>query len=114
MRRFGAATVLATCVLTLTACGGGGGGTGSATVQGNAATGARVFASAGCSGCHTLAAANAHGNTGPNLDALKPGYDDVKRQVENGGGAMPSFRDTLTDQQIANVAAYVSQNAGKG
>src|SRR5213079_1464415 len=35
--------------------------------------GAQVFANNGCSGCHTLAAANAGGTTGPNLDKALPG-----------------------------------------
>jgi cytochrome c2 len=34
--------------------------------------GAKVFASAGCGGCHTLSAAGAKGQIGPNLDELKP------------------------------------------
>jgi len=45
---------------------------------------------------------------GPNLDQLKPSYDAVVAQVTNGGGAMPPFKDTLTEQQIKDVAAYVS------
>jgi mono/diheme cytochrome c family protein len=35
--------------------------------------GAQVFANNGCSGCHTLAVANAGGTTGPNLDQVLPG-----------------------------------------
>src|SRR3954454_1537306 len=35
--------------------------------------GAQVFANNGCSGCHTLAEANAGGVTGPNLDDVLPG-----------------------------------------
>ncbi|MGH2981117.1 MAG: c-type cytochrome, partial [Solirubrobacterales bacterium] len=35
--------------------------------------GAQVFANNGCSGCHTLAAANAGGTTGPDLDEVLPG-----------------------------------------
>ena len=35
--------------------------------------GAQVFANNGCGGCHTLAAANAGGVTGPNLDEVLPG-----------------------------------------
>jgi len=31
-------------------------------------SGKAVFASAGCGGCHTLAAAGSSGTTGPNLD----------------------------------------------
>src|SRR5262249_2845680 len=35
--------------------------------------GAQVFANNGCGGCHTLAAANAGGVTGPDLDSVLPG-----------------------------------------
>jgi mono/diheme cytochrome c family protein len=35
--------------------------------------GAQVFAANGCSGCHTLAAAEAGGTVGPNLDETLPG-----------------------------------------
>ncbi len=35
---------------------------------------ATIFTSAGCVGCHTLAAANATGTVGPNLDQAKPDY----------------------------------------
>ena len=81
---------------------------------GNAAAGKTVFTgSAGCSGCHTLADAGATGTIGPNLDQLKPPYDKVVTQVTNGGAVMPAFKSTLTPQQIADVAAYVSSVAGK-
>ena len=33
------------------------------------------------------------------------------QQVTNGGGGMPAFKDTLSEQQIKDVAAYVSQSA---
>jgi mono/diheme cytochrome c family protein len=32
--------------------------------------------------------------------------------VTNGGGLMPPFKDTLSSQQIQDVAAYVSSAAG--
>jgi mono/diheme cytochrome c family protein len=66
-----------------------------------------------CGGCHTLADAGTKGTQGPNLDLLKPPFAVAKRQVENGGGAMPPFKDTLTDAQITAVARYVSSVAGK-
>ena len=37
-------------------------------LTGAATAGKAVFASAGCGGCHTLAAAGTSGNVGPNLD----------------------------------------------
>ena len=81
--------------------------TAAAPVQGNAAAGKGVFANAGCAGCHTLKAANATGTVGPNLDTLKPAYDRIVTQVENGGGPMPAFKKTLTPTQIHDVAAFV-------
>jgi mono/diheme cytochrome c family protein len=80
---------------------------------GDATAGKAVFASAGCSSCHTLKDAGATGTVGPNLDQLKPGVDRVKHQVENGGGPMPAFKNTLTAKQIDDVSAYVSSVAGK-
>jgi mono/diheme cytochrome c family protein len=79
---------------------------------GDAAAGAEVFASAGCASCHTLADAGASGTVGPNLDEAQPDEALVVERVTNGQGAMPSFADQLTEQQIADVAAYVSSVAG--
>jgi cytochrome c6 len=82
--------------------------------SGNPAAGKAIFTgSAACAGCHTLADAGSTGNVGPNLDQVKPTFDKVVTQVTNGGGAMPAFKGTLTPQQIADVAAYVSSVAGK-
>jgi mono/diheme cytochrome c family protein len=77
------------------------------------AAGKQVFLSAGCGGCHTLKDAGTSGNTGPNLDALKPPRAIVVHQVEVGGGPMPAFKGQLSDAQIQAVAAYVSSVAGK-
>ena len=76
-------------------------------LKGDAKNGSSVYGSSGCGGCHTLAAAHSTGTTGPNLDQLKPDYRAATAQVTNGGGAMPSFKDSLTTQQIADVAQYV-------
>jgi cytochrome c6 len=81
-------------------------------LKGDPAKGKPIFASAGCGGCHTLAAANSTGTIGPNLDQLKPNYQTVTSQVTNGGGAMPAFKSRLTVQQIADVSAYVVDSTG--
>jgi mono/diheme cytochrome c family protein len=73
--------------------------------------GAKVFASAGCGGCHTLSAAESKGERGPNLDELEPGYDTVVRQVTNGGNGMPSFGGRLSRDQIQEVARFVAASA---
>jgi cytochrome c553 len=77
---------------------------------GNSGTnaGGKVFASAGCGGCHTLSAAKSNGQIGPNLDQAKPSYDAVVRQVSNGGGGMPSFSGRLSTGQIRDVASFVA------
>jgi mono/diheme cytochrome c family protein len=89
------------------------GETTAAAAEGDAAAGAAVFTSAGCGGCHTLAAAGSAGAVGPNLDDVKPDYAAVMDIVTNGRGAMPAFSGQLSEDDIKNVAAYVSQNAGK-
>ena len=80
--------------------------------NGDATAGKAVFTSAGCSGCHTLADANANGKVGPNLDQAKPPLSLVVLRVTHGQGAMPSFKGQLSDAQIANVAAYVVKATG--
>jgi hypothetical protein len=84
---------------------------------GSASTpGGKVFASAGCGGCHTLKAANAKGQVGPNLDELKPDATTVEHQVRVGGNGMPSFGKKLTSRQISLVADFVadaSRSTGK-
>jgi mono/diheme cytochrome c family protein len=78
-----------------------------------APSGAAVFASAGCAGCHTLKAAGASGSIGPNLDQVHPSASTVASTVRSGAGTMPSFNGKLSSAQIAAVASYVANNAGK-
>jgi mono/diheme cytochrome c family protein len=80
--------------------------------EGDVAAGKEVFASAGCGSCHTLADAGAGGAVGPNLDETKPSAELVIDRVTNGRGAMPAFKDQLDEQQIQDVAAYISSVAG--
>ncbi len=99
------APILAAIALLAAGCGG------NSATSASSSEGAKVFASAGCGSCHTLAAAKSNGQVGPNLDALKPTEDTVKRQVENGGAGMPSFRGHLSSKQIAQVASFVASSA---
>lgn len=70
--------------------------------------GGHVFAHAGCANCHTLAAAHATGQVGPNLDQLKQSVALVQAQVTHGGGGMPAFAGQLSSAQIRAVARYVA------
>ena len=104
--KFSAATaLLSTFLLLVAGCGGSGGTTSS--------PGGKVFASAGCGGCHVLSAAGSSGAVGPSLDAVKPSTALVIERVTKGMGAMPPFGDQLSEQQIADVAAYVHESVAK-
>lgn len=81
-------------------------------LKGDATAGKATFTKAGCTGCHTLKAAGATGTVGPNLDQVKPDYRLATSRVTNGKGVMPSFKGQLSDQEIANVAAFVVTSTG--
>ena len=87
---------------------GGGETTTCGGTTGDATNGEAVFASAGCGGCHTFSKAGSSGSIGPDLDDAAPSFDKVVTQVTNGGGPMPSFKDQLSEQEIRDVAAFVS------
>lgn len=81
---------------------------------GDPVAGKEVFltvAQPSCSGCHTLSDAGTSGSIGPNLDATSPSFDKVVERVTDGQGVMPSFAGSLSEQQIQDVAAYVSSVA---
>ena len=86
--------------------GGGDGGGG----EGDAAAGADVYSSAGCGSCHVLADAGSTGTIGPNLDESSIDFEAAVEQIRTGGGGMPAFEGQLSDQEIADVAAYVTQS----
>src|SRR6266852_6783987 len=81
-------------------------------LKGDPTAGKAIFLKAGCTGCHTLADAKSTGTVGPNLNQAKPDYRKATARVTLGKGAMPSFKGQLTDQQIADVAAYVVKATG--
>lgn len=101
-----AGTTTASTAPTTTEAAGGGG------AKGDPAAGKEVFMTAGCNGCHTLKAANATGNIGPNLDQAKPDEARIRTRVEHGKGAMPAFGDSgqLSKKQIDDVIAFVYQS----
>jgi mono/diheme cytochrome c family protein len=84
---------------------------GGAAAGGSDAAGKVIFET-NCGSCHTLADAGTTGTVGPNLDGSKPDAALVTERVTNGMGVMPPFEGVLTEEQIADVAAYVSAVAG--
>ena len=75
----------------------------------NAEAGEEVFAE-NCSVCH---GATGHGgNGGPDLTTMPKAKEQAgaEEQVTNGGGGMPAFSGTLSEEEISNVAAYVVED----
>src|SRR5262245_55741809 len=116
-----AATALAAAAMAAAGCGGGGGESGSTSaatdtspVVGNAEAGKAVFLGAsGCGGCHTLADAGTKSAVASNLDETRPNAARVREVVEDGEEMMPSYRNQLSEQEIADVVAYVVAAAGR-
>ena len=79
------------------------------------ADGRTVFAKY-CATCHTLAASNAVGKVGPNLDVLHPPkgliLDAIKNGRARGQGQMPA--GLVDGEDAQDVAAYVAAVAGRG
>jgi cytochrome c553 len=89
------------------------GETGSETEGGEASEGTVVF-SENCSTCH--GATGEGGNGGPDLLTMPLAKTEAGaiEQVTNGGGGMPAFKGTLSEEEIENVAAYVVQEITHG
>jgi mono/diheme cytochrome c family protein len=102
-----AAYVATVAALPVRAQPGGTGGEEDGGGEAAPADGEAVFATAGCGSCHALAAADASGTVGPSLDDSKPAKELVVDRVTNGQGAMPAFKDTLSEAEIEAVADFV-------
>ena len=67
-----------------------------------------------CALCHTLAAAHAVAQVGPNLDQLAPSKNLVKQTIANGrsdgNGQMPA--NIYTGQDADDVASFVARAVG--
>ena len=70
---------------------------------------------AACAGCHTMKAAGAEGNVGPNLDTVDLTLESVIDMVTHGLGVMPAYGEDeiLTSEEIEIVSTYVVNSAGK-
>jgi mono/diheme cytochrome c family protein len=75
----------------------------------------KVLFGQNCASCHSLAASNARGATGPNLDELgRLSPERVRNAIENGGtGDLRMPAGLLEGEQADAVAAYVSAVAGR-
>jgi mono/diheme cytochrome c family protein len=88
--------------------------------------GAQVFANNGCGGCHTLAAAESGGVTGPNLDEVLPGQSaamieesivDPNAHLAKGypANVMPAnFKTIIKPNEIEQLVQYLISSTAKG
>ena len=88
--------------------------------------GAQVFANNGCGNCHTFAAAESGGVTGPNLDQVLPGQTDAmveesivepNAQIAKGypPNVMPqNFGEMLSPTELEDLVQYLIENSPAG
>jgi mono/diheme cytochrome c family protein len=89
----------AVCAVLLAACG---------NHDDLASRGRRVFRSAGCGSCHTLAAAHTGGRVGPDFDTSERlGRRQIRDQLNVGEGGMPSFEHRLTAHEEDAVTTFL-------
>jgi cytochrome c oxidase subunit 2 len=84
--------------------------------------GQQLFSAQGCDGCHTLKAAGATGDIGPNLDEVLPDLStaEIKESIVDPGakvtsgfndGIMPTdFGDKLSPQELDTLVTFLSQS----
>ena len=99
----------------------------SASLTGDPANGKTLFSSNGCGGCHVYKPAGSAGNVGPDLDNLAadaqkanqgPLQTYVATSIKNPSAyvvpgfpdqVMPSYGGQLTDQQVADLVAFLTK-----
>ena len=102
-------------------------GSGPSVPAGDAKTGAKLFKSQGCDGCHIFTPAGSTKTIGPDLDKLA----QYAKQANQGSleeftfesiknpasyvqapyqNIMPNFGQTLSDKQIADIVAYLTKS----
>ena len=88
--------------------------------------GAQVFASKGCGGCHTLAAAEAGGTVGPNLDEVLAGQNaklieesivDPNAKIAKGfpPNVMPgNYESLISPTELKELVEFLTGSTAKG
>ena len=117
---------LAAAVMAVLAFASDGGGNGQSTAPataGRTADGRAVWLSQGCGSCHTLAAANAHGDIGPDLAATLKGAPAsyIRESIVNPNahaaagystGAMPEdYASRMTPAELDRLVTFLRASA---
>jgi cytochrome c oxidase subunit II len=89
--------------------------------KGDPAAGKKVFADAGCGGCHTFKTAGTNATVGPNLDEALKGKDAefIKESITNPNAEVaPGFAPNimpqdygsqLSSKELADLVAFLQQ-----
>lgn len=114
MGRIRGALVAGALAVALAGCGGdddsGGGDAPPAGGGGTSAASGEALFKQRCSSCHTLAAADAEGKVGPNLDQVAPDAAAVQQAIEQAPGVMPE--NLAEGEEAQRIAKYVAGAAG--
>jgi mono/diheme cytochrome c family protein len=80
----------------------------------NSDKGKELFVTWGCGNCHVLADAGAAGQVGPSLDG-NPNLTAalVVNRITYGQGGMLAYGGQLSEEDIADIAAYIVRVAAK-
>ena len=97
-------------------------------IKGDPVAGKKLYDSSGCGGCHTFKPAGSTGKVGPDLDNLAADAKKANQgsldqyvftSIKNPGayvvpgyqdGVMPNYGTQLTDKQIADITAFLTQS----
>jgi len=73
-----------------------------------------LFRERGCEHCHGVDGAGS--DRGPNLSGVGRWLHqpEIAMQIRNGGKTMPAFGDTLTDQEVQQLVAFLAAKKKKG
>ena len=87
--------------------------------EGEAQQGAEIFAESGCTNCHLYLGSGVANLGAPDLSAIGTSLDQarIKAYVANprqfGNQVMPVYGDTLSDQQLDQIAAFLEASKGQ-
>jgi cytochrome c2 len=97
-------------------------------VTGDPAAGKQLFTAQGCTGCHTFTPAGSKATVGPDLDKIAADAQKAGQPLEDytrtsitdpasyvvpgfPSGVMPTTYSSLTDQQLADLVAFLTQKS---
>jgi mono/diheme cytochrome c family protein len=88
--------------------------------EGDAQTGAELFAETGCTNCHIYAGSGVQNLGAPELTEIGTTSDQARLEAyianprQFGNSVMPVYGETLSEEQISQIAAFLAASKGSG